>query len=121
MITEIGPTSSVFFNLNQSESHKVVNEPGFPVLLRKTFADKAYDIPIIRALLVSYPPIDEGFSTLKLGNETVYRGMWKYRKFHGKGKLCLPEYSYEGDFERGLFHGRGTLKIGSMEYVGQFI
>lgn len=29
---------------------------------------------------------------LKLGSDIVYKGMWKYRKFHGKGKLILPDY-----------------------------
>lgn len=46
--------------------------------------------------------------------------MWRYRKFHGRGKLTLPEYSYDGDFQYGLFHGRGTLKINNLEYIGDF-
>lgn len=40
--------------------------------------------------------------------------MWKFRRFHGTGKLTLPEYTYEGDFQYGLFHGRGNLKLGSL-------
>lgn len=40
--------------------------------------------------------------------------MWKYRKFHGKGKLMLPEYTYEGEFKNGLFDGRGILKLGNL-------
>jgi hypothetical protein len=31
-----------------------------------------------------------------MGNDVVYRGMWKYKKFHGKGKLTLLDYTYEG-------------------------
>lgn len=71
-------------------------------------------------LLIPNPPVQEGFSVLKLGNDIVYKGMWRYRKFHGRGKLTLPEYSYDGDFQYGLFHGRGTLKINNLEYIGDF-
>jgi hypothetical protein len=72
----------------------------------------------VKSLVVAYPPIEEGFSTLKMGTKVVYKGMWKYKRFHGKGKLTLEEYSYEGDFQEGMFHGRGSLKIGLMEYIG---
>ncbi len=47
-----------------------------------------------------------------MGEEIVYRGLWKYKKFDGRGKLSLPEYSYDGNFKHGLFDGRGTLKVG---------
>jgi hypothetical protein len=62
-----------------------------PSLLRKNNAEKAtYEIPPVKMLLISNPPVEEGFSVLKLGNDVVYKGMWRYRKFHGRGKLTLP-------------------------------
>ena len=77
-----------------------------------------YDLPFVKIVKVSNPPLEEGFGTLRMGSEVVYKGFWKYRKFNGKGKLTLPDYTYEGSFKDGLFSGRGTLKMGKYEYVG---
>jgi hypothetical protein len=95
-------------------------EPNLPAPLRKSAPASTYDIPTVKPLSVACPPTEEGFGVLRVGNRIVYRGMWKYKRFHGKGKLSLEEYTYEGDFWGGLFHGRGCLKIGRLEYIGEF-
>lgn len=82
--------------MSASQLRQKEKEPTFPFLLKNNVLTRSYDVPAVRPIAVSFPPIDEGFSTLKMGNDVVYRGMWKYKKFHGKGKLTLLDYTYEG-------------------------
>lgn len=90
-----------------------------PSLLRSHLKNHdTFDLPFLKTIKVSNPPLEEGFGTLKMGSEIVYKGFWKYRKFNGKGKLTLHDYTYDGSFKNGLFDGRGTLKIGKYEYIG---
>ena len=52
---------------------------------------------------MSNPPKEDGFGILKTNNQVMYKGNWKRGRFNGKGKLILPEYTYDGSFEDGKF------------------
>jgi hypothetical protein len=57
-------------------------------------------------------------------NATVlqYSGSCVSGKFHGNGRLTMPDYFYEGAFVAGAKHGRGTERIANEEeYEGEFV
>lgn len=49
--------------------------------------------------------LTQGEGKAECANGRKYEGEFKDGKFHGKGKLTFPTYSYDGQWENGVLHG----------------
>ena len=56
-----------------------------------------------------------------LEDESVYTGTTLNGLRHGKGKLEMPNFKFEGEFFYNKIHGKGKLEENGLVYFGKYI